>query len=118
MYGLRKETDISFLQGLELLQIAVGRYQVIFAFEGGVSVTVEGSYELRLDGEVTLWTPGETRAAGASLALLGRSVENASGQEDGTLILAFSDKDILRILDSSKEFESYQVTGAGHTIVV
>jgi hypothetical protein len=37
---------------------------------------------------------------------------------DGTLTLAFSNQHRLTVLDSSKEYESYDITRPGQTIIV
>jgi len=45
-------------------------------------------------------------------------VEEVQGREDGTLRLGFSNGDCLLILDASTEYESYQISRRGETIVV
>ena len=42
MYGLRKEIDLSFLTERELIQVAIGSFQVQFHFDEDVAV-VRGS---------------------------------------------------------------------------
>ena len=118
MYGLKQETDISFLKGREAIQIAVGQYQIIFAFDEDVTISVEGSWELHTGENVMTWTPGATHAAAAALNLLGATVTDVKGELDGTLKLTFSEERTLMIFDSSKQYESYQVNKPGITIVV
>lgn len=118
MYGLEEATDMSFLRGRELIQIAVGLYQVIFAFDEQVTISVEGSYELHNEASISIWTPGATQAAAAALSLLGATIANVRGEANGTLTLTFSEGRSLVILDSSKNYESYQITQPGNTIVV
>jgi len=36
MYGLKKDIDLSFLTGRELIQLAIGVYQVQFGFDEDV----------------------------------------------------------------------------------
>jgi hypothetical protein len=40
MYGLKKEIDLSFLTGRELIQVAIGSFQVEFHFDEDVTVSV------------------------------------------------------------------------------
>jgi hypothetical protein len=44
MYGLKKDTDLSFLNGRELVQAAVGLYQTIFRFDEDVTISAEGEF--------------------------------------------------------------------------
>jgi hypothetical protein len=53
MYGLKKEMDLSFLNGRELIQIAVGLYHISFRFDEDVAISVEGEFRYfngRLNG--------------------------------------------------------------------
>jgi Lon protease-like protein len=50
--------------------------------------------------------------------LLGASIIHFQSNENGTLVLAFSNGHRLRIVDSFEEYESYGITGPGRTIVV
>jgi hypothetical protein len=118
MYGLTESIDLSFLNGRELIQIAIGRYQVIFAFDEQVTISVESSYEFRSEAGISVWTPGATQAAAAVLGLLGAIVTKAQGMTDGTLTLIFAGEKSIVILDTSKTFESYQINKPGSTIVV
>lgn len=118
MYGLKEGTDLSFLKGRELIQLAIGCYQVIFAFDQETSISVESGYELHTNEGVTVWTPGKVQTAVSALGLLGRAITEVQGEVSGTLTLTFSGGDLLIISDSSKHYESYQITKPGCTIVV
>jgi hypothetical protein len=119
MYGLDMTIDLSFLIGREAVQIAIGQFQVIFAFDENVSISVESEFRLMSPaGDVSTWQPRATQTAAAALRLVGSKVEKVSGQKDGTLTLTFSGGDVLTILDSSKEYESYDISCPGRTIVV
>ena len=119
MYGLDTTIDLSFLIGRETIQIVVGQFQVIFNFNESVSISVESEFRLMSQaGDVSTWQPRVPQAAAVALRLLGVKVEKVSGQTDGTLTLTFSNGDILIILDSSKEYTSYDITCPGTTIVV
>jgi hypothetical protein len=118
MHGLTADIDLSFLTGRELIQVAVGRYQVIFAFDENVAISVESTYEFHNGSGISVWTPGTTQATAAALALLGATVTNARVKADGTLTLNFTGERSLVILNSNEKCESYQITKPGDTIVV
>jgi hypothetical protein len=118
MYGLAEGIDLSFLKGREVIQVAVGLYQVIFALDEKVTISVEGSYELHGTEGVSVWTPGATQVAARALSLLGTTITNACATSDGSLDLSFSNDESLVILDASKSYESYQITKPGSAIVV
>jgi hypothetical protein len=117
MNGLDPGIDLSFLRGREVIQIAVGLFQVVFAFDEQVSISVESEFRFS-STDSCVWQPGAPQAAAPTLRLLGVRVEEVRGQSDGTLDLIFSNGARLTILDSSKEFESYNITRPGQTIVV
>ena len=119
MYGLDMTMDLSFLVGREAIQIAIGQYQVIFNFDEDVRISVESEFRhISSDGDISNWHPRAPHTAAATLRLLGAKIEKVSGHKDGTLKLTFSGGDTLTILDSSKEYQSYDITCPGRTIVV
>jgi|SRR5208283_4060627 len=120
MYGLRKNLDLSFLNGRQVEQVAIGAYQIIFAFDEDVRISVYFQFSY-FDGQAeSIWQPepGFAQIAARTVALLGATIQTFEGQEDGTLTLMFSNGHRLTIPDSSKEYESYDITLPGRTIVV
>ena len=65
MYGLDPAIGVSFIEGRELIQIAVGRHQVRFAFDKNVTISVEQKYECRFKGELATSEPERMDAAAA-----------------------------------------------------
>jgi hypothetical protein len=120
MYGLKKEIDLSFLIGPEVIQVAIGSFQVQFHFLENISIYVEGEFRY-FDG-IEEWTwrqdPALASIASRTVGLLGASIEAFNANENGTLILNFSNKHRLTILDSSEMYESYSITRPGQMIVV
>ena len=120
MYGLKKEINLSFLNGRELIQVAVGLYQTIFRFDEDLVISVEGEFRY-FDGQAE-WTwrpePGSSLIAARTVALLGTTIESLESNANGTLSLTFSNGQRLTLADSSREYESYQITRPGETIVV
>jgi hypothetical protein len=120
MYGLRKDIDLSFLTGRQLQRVAIGEFQITFSFDGEVRISVYGQCRY-FDGQKEwIWEPepGSARIAARTVSLLGTTIQNFEGQENGTLSLAFSNGERLTILDSTKDYESYDITRPGETIVV
>jgi hypothetical protein len=120
MYGLKRDTDLSFLKGRELIQIAIGLHHISFRFDEDVAISIEGEFSY-FDLQAG-WTweseSGAVHIAARTVSLLGATIRSFEGQENGTLILTFSNDHRLTIFDSSKEYESYDITRPGHTIVV
>ena|SRR5437899_6516679 len=120
MHGLQKDIDLSFLNGRELIQVAVGLYQTIFRFDEDVGISVEGEFSY-FDGQAEwIWKPEPCSSliAARTVALLGATIESFESNANGTLALTFSNGHRLTLVDSSKEYESYQITRPGETIVV
>ena len=117
MNGLDAAIDLSFLRGREVIQITIGIFQILFIFDEQVQISVESEFRFG-STDSCVWLPGMPQAAGPALRLLGARVEQVRSQRDGTLDLIFSNGDTLTILDSSKEFESYNIARPGQTIVV
>ena len=120
MYGLSKDTDLSFLNGREVEQVAIGVYQIHFGFDEDVRISVEGQFAYFDGQEEWVWKPepGAARIAARTVSLLGATIKTFDGKEDGTLSLAFSNGQRLTIVDNSKQYESYNITRPGQTIVV
>lgn len=120
MYGLSKDIELSFLNHREVIQVAVGLYQVIFCFDEDVIISVEAPFNYFDGKSESVWKPepGSAQIAARTVALLGSTIVTFEGHENGTLALTFSNEHRLTILDSSNEFESYNITRPGQTIVV
>ena len=118
MYGLKDNIDLSFLKDREVIQVAIGTYQVIFAFDEDVTVSVEGQFEYSPKSGAVQWRPAAPHVAASTVGLLGAKVESLHSDKDGTVVLSFSNGDRLVLRDVSKEYESYQITHRGGTIVV
>ena len=120
MFGLKKDIDLSFLNGREVEQVSVGLYQVQFGFDEDVRISVEGEFRYFDGREKWIWRPepDKTQTAARAVDLLGATIEKVDWKEDGTLTLTFSNGHRLTILDSSKQFESYDITRPGTRIVV
>jgi len=120
VYGLGRDIDLSFLKGRLVEQVVIGVYQIAFGFDEDVRISVEGQFDY-FDGQRKwVWKPesGGSQIAAKTVTLLGSTIMRFESQANGTLELFFSNGCKLTILDSSKEFESYDITRPGQTIVV
>ncbi len=120
MYGLGRDIDLSFLNGRLVEQVAIGVYQIVFGFDEDVRISVEGQFDY-FDGQREwVWKPepGGSQIAAKTVSLLGSTIMRFKSQTNGTLELFFSNGCKLTILDSSKEYQSYDITRPGQTVVV
>lgn len=109
MYGLAKDTDLTFLLRKNLERVDVSEYQAQLYFEGSICINIEG--ECSLDKK--------TIAYAELKQLVSNSVSGVTIQDDGTTNVFFADGKRLSILDSnSPNYESYQITAPDVTIVV
>lgn len=53
-----------------------------------------------------------------TVAMLGARMTSFESDENGTLALTFSDGQRITLMDSFKEYESYDITRPGETIIV
>jgi hypothetical protein len=120
MYGLKKEIDLSFLTGRELIQVAIGLYHVRFGFDDDVAVSVEAEFRYFDGRDEWIWRqePSSPQIASRTPVLSGATITSFESNENGTLVRMFSNGHRLTILDSYKEYESYDITRPGQTIIV
>lgn len=120
MYGLKNEVDLRFLKGRELIRVAIGSFQVQFHFDEDVAVSVEAEFHY-FDGQREwIWRqqPASPHLAARTVAMLGAIITAFESCENGTLALTFSNGHRLTIVDSFKDYESYDITRPGQTIIV
>lgn len=120
LYKLSKDTDLSFLVKRELIQVAIGFHQVIFNFDGTVTVSIsaEDGFEVVSDSVTQTWEPRRPLTADAALGLLGQTVERVEISTNSEVNLLFSTGMQLVILTSEAPYESYQITYGTSLIVV
>jgi hypothetical protein len=119
MYGLDKDTDLSFFSEKELLQVCVGEYQIILKFDGSIQLSLECIFEHVLkDGQVLLGDSSKPISSSSLMTLLGSSVKRADNIGEGNIELLFLNGDKIRIYDSNDGTESYNITFPEGRIVV
>jgi hypothetical protein len=119
MNGLPPDIDLSFFAGKELHQVCIGRHQAILHFDDNVSLSIESEIaHISHQGEIMAIYKTIPSAAPTLVSLLNRTVKSATSKPPGTLILEFSNSEILEIYDSNApHYESYQI-GFGDKIIV
>jgi hypothetical protein len=109
MNGLPDDLDVSFLLGRRLEQVCFGVSQVKLHFDKGVWIDSEG--------EISVDLTSMTAESGALRELLGHSVDSASREGEGDLVLILNGRRIV-IHDSNVDYESYTIGRADLQIVV
>jgi Family of unknown function (DUF6188) len=103
--------NLDFLPGKELIQICVGRYQVILRFTDELEITLEGAYWISNAEEETFRTSGKDPTSSKYLVpLLGQTIKSAQVQQDDGIIINFSTGHILFVKAGSGDFESFSIT--------
>lgn len=139
MNGLAEETNLDFLFGKKLTQVAIGKHQLVFAFEGDLSLVVEGklSYQitdveledLPQEGEDGFeeiedlvdseeWPEDAFSQSTRIHWLLDNEITEYEIDPEGHLYLTFSNTDQLTLFDSNPDTESYQLIAPNQHIVV
>lgn len=116
MYGLASTTDFSFLVGATLIQVCFGENELILRFDSGTSILIEGDFRVGTTEQVEYSSPAP--AASPITALLGEQVREYRISDDSELELEFANGIRVTLADSSREYESYQVTHGGDTWVI
>lgn len=102
----------------ELIQLRVGVYQLIFAFEGDITLSVESAVKFELGTEKGEWFPEQPAAAAILTQLVGKAVSQVEDVDDNDLRLVFADGGILVVSGKSVVGEAYQITVPSGVYVV
>jgi hypothetical protein len=119
VYGLPKDFTGTFLKDRRLEMICFNANQVYFHFDGGVSIAVESSFAHQTSRSESNAKVLKVPVSVSSLMqLLEHSVIEVSGDEKGTLSLSFDHGHILKLFDSSPQYESYHIKRGDEMITV
>jgi hypothetical protein len=118
MYRLPKDADLSFLQGVALLQVCVGRNELILNFDRDVRVTILSEFAVgSSDAPFTTYTD-PISGAHRFFAVLQDTVTSATATSEGHLCLSFSSGMGVEVRDTSDEFESFWIKHGDQQIIV
>ena len=120
MYGLPKGFNGSFLVDGVFEMVCFSQNQVCLHFSNEVMVTIEGSFSFSCpqseDVERVMDVPVHQSAL---MTLLGASVSEVQGSEDGTLQLFLDNGYVLKCYDSlAPQYESYRIRCGDKVIIV
>jgi hypothetical protein len=119
MYKINKNISFEFLKGKELLQICVGKYQMIFNFEDSISVSIESKFILKLSHDYyERWESSSKDIPIRTFELLNHKIVDVFIPNEMTLQLIFENGDEMMIYDSKDNYESFQVTHKAGCIIV
>ena len=118
MYGLPKNINFDFFLEKTLLQICIGAHDLIFNFDGNVSITIASSIGFSCSNSKLQKTNDFCQIASTIAVLINHTIASVEGDEAGTLTLKFDSGEIITIYDDSKEYESYTIKNQEQIIVV
>jgi hypothetical protein len=118
MYRLAQTEDISFLIGIEIIQICVGRNEVIVNGEQDVRITMLGDFSFARAGAPPTRYSVPKEGGAALLELLNDHVDDASATAQGGLNLRFRSGAVLWIYDDNDQFESFWIRSRNREIIV
>ena len=118
MYGLPDDFDASIFVGRELEQVCFWAYSIHLVFDRDVSVTLESSFSFRSTPDKELVDESIPVRSSDLMILIGRKVEHAWAERNGTLNLSFAGGATLVCLDETKQYESYRIRIADKEIIV
>ncbi len=119
MYGIPNNTDWSFLIEKELEQVRIGNYHVSLCFRGDTSIDIGGDSFDHLSTSKDTKTLTELPWKATTLvSLLGAKITRAESEDHKTLVIVFSNEEILKIYDDSDCYESFNVQAPGIDIIV
>lgn len=111
VYGVPADLDLRFLHGAELIQVRLGAHQVQFHFHPDGSICVEGGWEL-LDRDGVQIDHNCEEAARPPYQLhrlLAHRIVTSEVCAPEWFALRFDGGEVLRILDDSDQYESFQI---------
>jgi len=107
--GLPITIDLSPLLGKELVQVCIGAFQFILNFDADVRIAVEGTCVYCSPKDVPIEIDNYREQASLLCSLVGTQISSAERDSNGGLDLHFANGATLQILNSSHEYESFQV---------
>ena len=118
MYGLASDTDLTFLQGKDLIQVRIGVHEVIVAFDNDITIMIQSDIVHKIGNDIAACYRLPVSAMPALVRFLGTRVVTTTISPPGTLGLVFSNGETLELHDSSSQYESYHISHKAGLIVV
>ena len=105
-------------EGRELIQLQVGVYQLLFAFEGDVALSVESTVHFEVEAHNGEWLPENPQSAASLTAFVGKKVERVEEGSGNDLRLIFLEGGTLAVSGKAAYGEAYQITSPSGVYVV
>jgi hypothetical protein len=117
MYGLPKDFNAARLVGRNLELICFNENQVYLHFDGKLTIMVESKLSYQDNPELAPRTIEIPILQSNLMQLLGHSITDASGNNEGTLTMEFDNGHILQCLDQP-HYEAYQIKQGDEELIV
>lgn len=118
MYRLSALEDLSFFRGIDLLQVCVGKNELILNFDKNVRVTILSDFAVELVGGLGQRFDDPVEGSKVLVSLLHESVAEAQATPDGDLRIRFVSGSCLLVFDTSSQYESFLIRHGTREIVV
>jgi hypothetical protein len=111
MYGVPAHLDLSLLNEAELIQVCLGQFEVQFHFHPIGQISVADGWELFDESGVSIdhGVEGGPRPPFQLHRLLGQKIVSVTISAPDYLELSFGNGDRLRLIDNSKQYESFTI---------
>lgn len=114
MNGIPRDLNLSDIVGSEIQQIRVGRYDVQFHFGSGRGINVQGNVDILKGAHVIAeWREEAGWSTVAFHKLLNTTVVGYRVPHERLLEIQFEGELVLRLHDSSEQYESMQIYPEG-----
>jgi Family of unknown function (DUF6188) len=117
MYGLPKDFNAAIFVGRNLVMICFNENQIYLYFDQKLSIVVEYALSYQDQSTSTPRTIEVPVLKSDLMQLLGHSITNASGNDEGTLTMEFDNGHVLQCLDQYG-YEAYQIKIDNKSIIV
>lgn len=106
------------MEGRVLEQLCFGRHELILNFDDGLSITVEGAAGITLAGDSESVVADPLDIASVLVGLISDTVRTTEVKDARSFSIEFARGQVLRLIDSSERYESFQVRHGDRLIVV
>ena len=118
MYGIPVGETFAFIEGRVLEQLCFGRHELILNFDDGLSITVEGALGITLAGAGESVVDDAVDIASVLVGLISDRVAAIEVNDPRSFSMGFAQGLMVRLIDSSDRYESFQVRHGDRLIVV
>lgn len=118
VHGIPDSDTFAFIEGRVLEQLCFGQPSLILNFDDDLSITVEGSLGIALPGAEEITVDDALGVASTLVRLISDVVADTGVSDSRSISLTFGGGQILRLIDNSEQYESFQIRHGDHLIIV